>query len=176
MSDDITQRIVDYLKQIYPKSATKKEIFAAVGIASCCGGMSLDTLVVRRKIEVAGKKGSSNLYCYKDNSIKKFKLMSGLYPLREISIEITGQCLQNCVHCSSGASVDSQEVLSRDEILGIASEFKQLGGKKIEISGGEPFLHKDIGNILPELKKMGLKGQHFFLWGYKGWIGDRMGQ
>jgi hypothetical protein len=65
MSDDITQRILDYLKSIYPKSATKKEIFKAVGIASCCGGTSLDTLVVSRKIEVTGKKGSSNLYSCK---------------------------------------------------------------------------------------------------------------
>lgn len=62
MSDDITQKVEDYLKQIYPKSATKTEIFAAVGIAGCCGGTSLDTLVVRRKIDVAGKKGSNNLY------------------------------------------------------------------------------------------------------------------
>jgi hypothetical protein len=65
LSDDITQKIEDYLKQIYPKNATKKEIFEAVGIASCFGGTSLDTLVVRRKIEVTGKKGSSNLYRYK---------------------------------------------------------------------------------------------------------------
>jgi hypothetical protein len=56
---------VNYLKGIYPKTATKKEIFEAVGIESCCGGTSLDTLVVRRKIVVAGKKGSSNLYSYK---------------------------------------------------------------------------------------------------------------
>lgn len=65
LSDDIAQRIIDYLKQIYPKSASKKEIFKAVGIESCCGGTSLDTLVVRRKIVVAGKKGSNNLYAYK---------------------------------------------------------------------------------------------------------------
>jgi hypothetical protein len=65
MSDDITQRILDYLKSIYPKSVTKKEIFKAVGIESCCGGTSLDTLVVSRKIKITGKKGSSNLYSYK---------------------------------------------------------------------------------------------------------------
>ena len=65
MSDDITAKIERYLKEIYPKVATKKEIFKAVGIASCCGGTSLDTLVVRRKIEVTGKKGSNNLYRYK---------------------------------------------------------------------------------------------------------------
>jgi hypothetical protein len=65
LSEDIAQKIIDYLKQIYPNSATKKQIFVAVGIKGCCGGTSLDALVVRRKIEVAGKKGSSNLYCYK---------------------------------------------------------------------------------------------------------------
>ena len=66
MSDDITQKIIDFLKSIYPKSATKNEIFKEVGIESCCGGTSLDTLVVRRKIQVTGKKGSSNLYSYKE--------------------------------------------------------------------------------------------------------------
>jgi hypothetical protein len=65
MSVDITKSIEDYLKQIYPKSVTKAEIFKALGIEGCCGGTSLDSLVVRRTIEVTGKKGSRNLYRYK---------------------------------------------------------------------------------------------------------------
>jgi len=65
LSDDISQKIEDYLKSIYPKSATKAEIFKAVGLESCFGGTSLDTLVVRRKIVVSGKRGSSNLYSCK---------------------------------------------------------------------------------------------------------------
>jgi len=65
MSIDITKSIQDYLKQIYPRSATKAEIFSATGIKGCCGDTSLDTLLVRREIEVTGKKGRCNLYRYK---------------------------------------------------------------------------------------------------------------
>lgn len=83
--------------------------------------------------------------------------MNELYPLSEISVEITWQCLQNCVHCSSGASINARDFLSKDEIIQVASDFKALGGKKIELSGGEPFLHKDIDYLLPSLKEMGLE-------------------
>jgi len=65
MSIDVTKSVQDYLKRIYPKSATKAEIFSAVRIKGCCGDTSLDTLVVRREIEVSGKKGRYNLYRYK---------------------------------------------------------------------------------------------------------------
>lgn len=89
--------------------------------------------------------------------MKEITLMNELYPLSEISLEITWQCLQNCVHCSSGASINSQEALSKNEIIQAATDFKKLGGEKLELSGGEPFLHKDIADLLPELKKMDLK-------------------
>jgi hypothetical protein len=65
MSIDIAKSVQDYLKQIYPKSATKAEIFSAVRVKGCCGDTSLDTLLVRRAIEITGKKGRCNLYRYK---------------------------------------------------------------------------------------------------------------
>jgi hypothetical protein len=65
VSIDITKNIEDYLKQSYPKCLTKTEIFSALGIKGCCGDTALDSLVVRRTIEVTGKKGSRNLYRYK---------------------------------------------------------------------------------------------------------------
>jgi radical SAM protein with 4Fe4S-binding SPASM domain len=82
--------------------------------------------------------------------------MNVLYPLSELTVEITWQCLQNCIHCSSGASINAQESLSKDEVINVANDFKELGGKKIELSGGEPFLHTDISDLLLELKKMNL--------------------
>ena len=83
--------------------------------------------------------------------------MNEQYPLSEISLEITWQCLQNCVHCSSGASSNARDLLSRDDIIQAATDFKLLGGKKIELSGGEPFLHKDIESLLPIIKKLDLQ-------------------
>jgi hypothetical protein len=71
MSINIAETIQDYLKRIYPKSATKAEIFSALGVKGCCGDTSLDTLVVRRIVEVSGKKGRRNLYRYKKDSSRQ---------------------------------------------------------------------------------------------------------
>jgi hypothetical protein len=64
---DIAEEIIDYLKGIHPGSATKKEIFSNVGVAGCAGESWIKTLVAGREIEVCGKRGSSNLYCYSGN-------------------------------------------------------------------------------------------------------------
>ena len=61
---DIAQSIVNYLKKIYPKSATKSEIFSEIGISGCVGESWIKTLVTAREIEVVGKKGRYNLYRY----------------------------------------------------------------------------------------------------------------
>ena len=65
MSTDMTETIKAYLEKIYPRSATKAEIFSVLGIKGCCGDTSLDTLVVRRSVEITGKDGRRNLYRYK---------------------------------------------------------------------------------------------------------------
>jgi len=78
-------------------------------------------------------------------------------PLEELTVEITQQCLQNCVHCSTLASKNSHQSLTRDEIISLTEDFIQLGGKEIEISGGEPFLHEDIFNVIAFLNQTNLK-------------------
>jgi len=77
--------------------------------------------------------------------------------LKEITIEIIGQCFQNCVHCSSLAFRSSQQSLTKDEITRVAEDFIQLGGETIEISGGEPFLHKYLFDLIDFFKKVDLK-------------------
>ncbi len=83
--------------------------------------------------------------------------MNEQYPLSEISLEITWQCLQNCVHCSSGASSNAQDSLTKEQIIQAATDFKSLGGKRLELSGGEPFLHQDIDSLLPIIKRLDLQ-------------------
>jgi len=65
---ELAERIKEYLKQIYPDSATKTQIFSKVGVRGCTCDTWLRTLVVRRNIEVSGKKGRYNLYRYKKSS------------------------------------------------------------------------------------------------------------
>lgn len=83
--------------------------------------------------------------------------MSVSTPLSEISIEITKRCLQDCEHCSSRASNFATEFLPKEEIMRIATDFKTLGGKKIELSGGEPLLHNDISCLINALKQLDLR-------------------
>lgn len=82
--------------------------------------------------------------------------MSGSPSLEEITLEIIEQCYQNCVHCSSSATRDSRQKLTKDEVSALTEDFVKLGGKKIEISGGEPFLHKDLFDFISFFGDMGL--------------------
>lgn len=73
--------------------------------------------------------------------------------LEELCIEITGQCLMDCVHCSSSCTPDNVTILSRDKVKELLKDAKFLGAKVIEISGGEPFLHPDLLGIIEDAKK-----------------------
>jgi len=78
-----------------------------------------------------------------------------------LRISITDRCNSNCFYCNP-QSVETKfnnktELLSYDEIFRLASIFvNKLEFKKIRITGGEPFVKKDIGelfNYLHILKK-----------------------
>lgn len=56
--------IVDYLKSIHPRVATKKEILAAIKMPDCSCDRALKTLRSRQHVIVSGKRGNSNLYKY----------------------------------------------------------------------------------------------------------------
>lgn len=72
-------------------------------------------------------------------------------------MEITNKCPLQCIHCSSDSSLTTREQLKLDEIKQIIDDFKDLGGKVLEISGGEPLLHKDIFKIILYGKLKGLE-------------------
>lgn len=73
--------------------------------------------------------------------------------LEELCIEITGQCLMDCVHCSSSCTPENDIMLSRDKVRELLKDAKLLGAKVIEISGGEPFLHPDLLGIIEDAKR-----------------------
>lgn len=68
--------------------------------------------------------------------------------LQEISIEITQQCPNNCIHCSSYSSWDKSQTLPFEIICSVISDAVALGAKTICISGGEPFLHPRLKEIV----------------------------
>ena len=75
--------------------------------------------------------------------------------LKELCLEITSTCPMRCIHCSNDSIL--QEELKFNEIISVIDDFKDLGGKVLEISGGEPLEHTDLLKIIRYSKTRGLE-------------------
>lgn len=84
----------------------------------------------------------SSLYIYVRDNMK----------LTNLTLEILNKCVQNCIHCSSSSCFDSNKIIYIDQIMDIVKQAKELGLKNISISGGEPFLHPQLLEILEYLR------------------------
>ena len=76
-----------------------------------------------------------------------------LSPLIGITVEITRKCFLSCVHCSALAGEDVSETLTLEEMEKVTDDFCDLGGKTLEISGGEPLCHQHIYEMIQYAKK-----------------------
>lgn len=72
--------------------------------------------------------------------------------LKEISIEITRKCPNCCLHCSSSANKECKEIIPYSKFLEVISDAAKLGAKTICLSGGEPFLHENIIDMVKIIK------------------------
>ena len=76
--------------------------------------------------------------------------------LYDVSLEILQKCLNNCLHCSSNSCHNSKAILRLDTIKQIIDDIVYLGAKRLCLSGGEPFLHPDIIEIVEYATQKGL--------------------
>lgn len=74
-----------------------------------------------------------------------------------VSIEIIRKCPNNCLHCSSRSNISCTEIMDIDLIKKIFDGLYNIGTDVISISGGEPFLHKDLVDIVRYGKEKGFK-------------------
>ena len=80
------------------------------------------------------------------------------HPLQIISWEATRRCNLKCVHCGSPSEIaDHKEELTTDEVVGafdqIAHDFDMSRFRHINITGGEPFIRKDLLEVLQRIHK-----------------------
>ena len=69
-----------------------------------------------------------------------------------LEIEITKRCPLKCIHCSTGlAQAKFGNELPLGDIIRVITEFSELGGKTISVTGGEPFL-KGPSSVLEIIK------------------------
>lgn len=76
--------------------------------------------------------------------------------LKEISIEITRKCPNACLHCSSLANIHCKEMITFEKFNEVIEDGLKLGLKTVCLSGGEPFVHEDILNIIDNAYQKGL--------------------
>lgn len=78
-----------------------------------------------------------------------------------LRISLTERCNLRCQYCMPAEGVDltpNPQLLTQDEIIRLANLFTSSGVDKIRLTGGEPTIRKDIGDICSRLSSLkGLK-------------------
>lgn len=63
-------------------------------------------------------------------------------------IEITNKCNLKCIHCYNESGENRDQTMSLNDYKGVIDNLQEMGVKKIQIIGGEPFFYRKL------LKKM----------------------
>lgn len=71
----------------------------------------------------------------------------------ELTIEITNECKNNCIHCSSNATSDARKIMHLPVDVAVKA-VKEVRPGKVILSGGEPFLHPDLDSMIREIKPL----------------------
>lgn len=80
----------------------------------------------------------------------------GLYltvaQIQDLTLELLQKCHQKCIYCSSGSDKYQNVYLKFETVKKIIDDFSKLGGKTVELSGGEPLLYKYLPDTIDYLK------------------------
>lgn len=71
-----------------------------------------------------------------------------------LRIGVTDRCNLRCRYCMPAEGIDyvsRDDLLSYEEIIRLAGVFRSLGVTKVRLTGGEPFVRRDIGQLIQSL-------------------------
>ncbi len=77
--------------------------------------------------------------------------------IRYLRLAVTDRCNLRCQYCMPQEGIDFRprtELLTYEEMLRLCRIFTEMGITKIRITGGEPFLRKDVENFLIQLRQL----------------------
>lgn len=77
--------------------------------------------------------------------------------LKEMSIEIIRKCPNHCLHCSSSSSIKCNEMIPLDTFKKVVDSAANLHLQTVCFSGGEPFLHPNIVEMVEYVANKGLQ-------------------
>jgi radical SAM protein with 4Fe4S-binding SPASM domain len=64
--------------------------------------------------------------------------------IRDLTLELTQTCSQNCLYCSSNSSPRDDTHLPFEVVRRVLNDFSSSGGKVVELSGGEPLSYTKL--------------------------------
>lgn len=77
--------------------------------------------------------------------------------LKDLCFEIIEKCPNECKFCSSNSCFSKDKIISFDDFKRVIDYFVSIGGiSELSLSGGEPFLHPDIFNMISYSKSLGI--------------------
>lgn len=78
--------------------------------------------------------------------------------VKDLCFEIIQTCPNNCRFCSSCAGMDKDTIINYDTFKNVINHFIKIGGiEEISFSGGEPFLHPDLFDMIKYCKNLGIR-------------------
>ena len=76
-----------------------------------------------------------------------------------LRISLTDRCNLRCFYCMPEEGIELIEkpnIMSLEEIIALATKFRDLGVDTIRLTGGEPLVRKNFGFLVEELAKLGV--------------------
>ena len=80
-------------------------------------------------------------------------------PHTYLRISLTDRCNLRCFYCMPEEGIELMEkenIMSLEEIISLATTFRDLGVDTVRLTGGEPLVRKNFGFLVEELAKLGL--------------------
>lgn len=78
--------------------------------------------------------------------------------LKDLCFEVIQTCSNKCKFCSSNSSQDKTTIITLEQFKRTVKHFINQGGiEEISISGGEPFLHPDLFEMVGFCKENGIR-------------------
>ena len=78
-------------------------------------------------------------------------------PILSLRLTITNRCNENCLYCHHDGMLSSENEMTPDEIYKICKTAKNIGVRKIRLSGGDPLIRKDIVEIVEKIAGLDFK-------------------
>lgn len=76
--------------------------------------------------------------------------------LLAFDLELTKRCNFNCVYCYAEGGEPNQNELSLEEIKDVMDQARELGARKVTLTGGEPMTREDFWDVVEYASKTGL--------------------